>query len=515
MPSDIDSCVESVLEDNPSYSDSRAYAICWAQKNEGNLSAESPEALAEFATRNSLEPECANKVLDGRELDEDDPCWEGYTMVGMKTENGEEVPNCVPDDEVPDADLAADCPDGEMMINGECVPVEDVGSVPPSTLSAPVQFTLRQLETGPIEREELSANEVLYRNVKVLESGTWTDSGSGETIWYSPRGLENLDVTDDNTVNIMHDSDNEVSAVGELANARADDGELYADIQIDTSNAAGEYADENMQQTLESNGAKGFGGPSVEIDAEGQEIEYNAERGLKELVKGKVSGLGLVANPASKPTAFARQTANRGVALSEGQTTYTLEGETISMANAEEIRETLDSAGLGDTIDDMTDEEVMDFAENLHSDLMGDLEGDGGMDGDTEASDDIENGTHYGDKDDEEDEEDMDMADDDMMEELQAVKQRLEVLEDEMETLSAQGMTESDAEDLADAEDVSELSDAVESLEKELSDVAETTKELAEEPEEPKSLAADVEFGDEDSDYGGRLTTVSDPGPDY
>jgi len=84
-----------------------------------------------------------------------------------------------------------------------------------------------------------------------------------------------------------------------------------------------------------------------------------------------------------------------------------------------------------------------------------------------------------------------------------------------METLSAQGMTESDAEDLADAEDVSELSDAVETLDKELSEVAETTKELAEEPEEPKSLADDVEFSDEDSDYGGRLTTVSDPGPDY
>jgi len=37
----------------------------------------------------------------------DDPCWEGYTMVGMKTdENGNEVPNCVPDDDVPEADLS-------------------------------------------------------------------------------------------------------------------------------------------------------------------------------------------------------------------------------------------------------------------------------------------------------------------------------------------------------------------------------------------------------------------------
>ena len=28
--------------------------------------------------------------------DADDPCWEGYEMVGFKTENGKKVPNCVP-----------------------------------------------------------------------------------------------------------------------------------------------------------------------------------------------------------------------------------------------------------------------------------------------------------------------------------------------------------------------------------------------------------------------------------
>jgi hypothetical protein len=27
----------------------------------------------------------------------DDPCWEEYKMVGMKTKNGKKVPNCVPD----------------------------------------------------------------------------------------------------------------------------------------------------------------------------------------------------------------------------------------------------------------------------------------------------------------------------------------------------------------------------------------------------------------------------------
>ena len=39
-------------------------------------------------------------------LNEEDPCWDGYTMVGTKMKNGEEVPNCVPDDEVENYDEA-------------------------------------------------------------------------------------------------------------------------------------------------------------------------------------------------------------------------------------------------------------------------------------------------------------------------------------------------------------------------------------------------------------------------
>ena len=26
-----------------------------------------------------------------------DPCWDGYTQVGMKMKGGRKVPNCVPD----------------------------------------------------------------------------------------------------------------------------------------------------------------------------------------------------------------------------------------------------------------------------------------------------------------------------------------------------------------------------------------------------------------------------------
>ncbi len=28
----------------------------------------------------------------------DDPCWEGYKQIGMKTKDGHEVPNCVPEE---------------------------------------------------------------------------------------------------------------------------------------------------------------------------------------------------------------------------------------------------------------------------------------------------------------------------------------------------------------------------------------------------------------------------------
>jgi hypothetical protein len=31
----------------------------------------------------------------------DEPCWDGYKMVGMKVKNGKKVPNCVPEKDAP------------------------------------------------------------------------------------------------------------------------------------------------------------------------------------------------------------------------------------------------------------------------------------------------------------------------------------------------------------------------------------------------------------------------------
>ena len=36
------------------------------------------------------------KALYANEVEKANPCWEGYEMVGWKTQNGKKVPNCVP-----------------------------------------------------------------------------------------------------------------------------------------------------------------------------------------------------------------------------------------------------------------------------------------------------------------------------------------------------------------------------------------------------------------------------------
>jgi hypothetical protein len=42
-------------------------------------------------------------IIKSRTIEEENPCWKGYTQVGMKIKNGKEVPNCVPSKGVPKA----------------------------------------------------------------------------------------------------------------------------------------------------------------------------------------------------------------------------------------------------------------------------------------------------------------------------------------------------------------------------------------------------------------------------
>ena len=48
-------------------------------------------------------PSCVDVVEDAGQKVMTNPCWDGYTQVGMKMKNGKKVPNCVPEKGVPKA----------------------------------------------------------------------------------------------------------------------------------------------------------------------------------------------------------------------------------------------------------------------------------------------------------------------------------------------------------------------------------------------------------------------------
>ena len=43
-----------------------------------------------------VKAQAQKRILEAAEHKKDDPCWEGYEMIGMKMKDGRKVPNCVP-----------------------------------------------------------------------------------------------------------------------------------------------------------------------------------------------------------------------------------------------------------------------------------------------------------------------------------------------------------------------------------------------------------------------------------
>ncbi|UBF23314.1 hypothetical protein M1M40_gp36 [Halorubrum tailed virus 29] len=497
---DFDACVR----ENSDKRDPEAYCATIKRQIEG------ASALSD-ADRDAI------KAADGfsdRLLD-DDPCWDDYTMVGTKVENGQVVPNCVPDDEVPDANLAAAderCGGGMVKIGDRCVPVEDASEsvdAPASILSENASYlTLKSLESEPIERVEAGDSEVRYTNVKLLSPGIWADAGSQTETYYPPDGIASLQADYDEAehdgppLNIMHDLDtdewkaHEASVAGHIdpdSLDTDDDGNLFGDLVLNTAKGAGQFADDNLKSTLKNEGTVGFGGPSVEIPARGLQQSHDPQRDMPRVDGGLLTGVALVMDPASKSVNFARESARRPIAMS-GTNAKALVRQSTGMApkileaDPGEVREILDMFGL-DT-DDLDDSEVMDMAEDLHGDLMDELEGDDTEMGDyedDEEDDDTEMEEH-GDED--EDDDEMEMADDmdAVMDRVQNLSSRLEDLED----MVAQAMTADDVD--AELEDAAgnKLADAdtVEELDRRLS-------QLEDKGAEPRTLAdsdADDDF---------------------
>jgi hypothetical protein len=468
MPKPVDECVESVLADNPDYSESRAYAICHAQQNKGNLS------VPDNASHDTL-------------------------LHALARDDGE-------------------CPEGQVYTGKACVPIEDVTDAPPSVLnSEPRVMAQGDLSLAPIERDELGSGEVAYRNIKLLEQGVWTDQNSQTPTLYDSTTFKNLEAEynsaeyDGPPVNIAHDVDaqgkpNDASLGGYVdpESLRANNDALFGDIVVDTSTTAGAFADENLQSALESQGEVGFS-PSVEIDPNGEmELATEHPRAEHHATGGYLTGLGLVTNPASKPVDMATQTRQRAVAMSsqESMNVYLkdrdmdtdakiLEAIATRELQLDEIED--DAQSIADEVG-VSIEEVMEYLSPL-LDMDGEDEADGeppenesdgeDMDGE-EEDDDTEMGGYEDDEEDEEDDENPMMAE----EAYEAMEEEIDELWEEVDQLREQMVDEQMMSDVADSDTVAELQEAKDEIEKRLS-------ELESEPEDSRTLAEGNKIGDE------------------
>lgn len=378
---------------------------------------------------------------------------------------------------------------------------------------------------GPIEREEVDETTVVYRNMSLIDRGVWTDSGSGQPTEYDPAELK---VSDNNSVNIMHDSESDASEAGyiDADSYYVEEGTGYADVVLDLSTSAGQYADETLQETLESNGQVGFGGPSIEIPANGYDLE-DTPNGYPKLVNGTIEGLGFVRDPASKATAFSNQVAQRGVAMSEGgedSIGVWLKDDNMSDRQLQEIGEEELAGIIGgahqDAFDSITDlYEAADDAEAFGGGLSDIL--DNAQDtilenafgeGEEEADEDVENAEDdYDDKDKEEDdeEEDTEMSVEELQSELAELRTEVEQIREEHEAMMEAEAVEEELsavrEELAAADTVEELQEAKDELDKRLS-------KLEDEPKPTKSLSDNGDNSDEWKEWSRATGT---PSTDY
>jgi len=461
MPPEVEECVQSVLEDNPDYTESRAYAICNAQRNRGELS------VGEDASHDEL-------------------------LRAAAEHDGE-------------------CPAGEVYAGDGCVRVEEVDAPAPLLNSTPrIMASASPLDTQPIEREELGGDKVAYHGLKLIDTGVWVDANSETPTLYDEVTFKNTSPEYDDgewegpPTNIAHDihkagpKKNEVheASVGGWIDPESleTDGEaMFGDLILDRGTDAGAFADTNLQSALENDGTAGFS-PSVELMPTELEDNPDHPRADEHVKEAELTGLGLVRDPASKSVDLAHETRNRAVALSavsgeEVKTLHRESGDMSSEVDHDEIRAEIlgrelaveeiqdDAQAIADELDVPVDEvlEVLDPLLDMNEE---DEEGEGEEEAEMEEGDEEEE---------DEDEEPPEMEDGDDVDALQdqvaSLSERLEELEDAMsDTLSAGDVEET-------REELSAAREEIESLREEKRELSQRVESLEEVGEDPRTLA--------------------------
>jgi hypothetical protein len=419
---------------------------------------------------------------------------------------------------------------------------------------------------GRIERVEQDDGSVRYRNLKLLGVGTWGDAATQRQFLYSAKTIQALaDSITDDTLNLFHEQDNETTEIGSLDRESVyigDDDGLYGDLVLSMDNSASEFADEALQDALESGGRQGLKGPSLEI--KDPDHDYNRSAGALEVVDGTITGVALVGlgvspGPGSKDAAFAEQTRERAVALADAEaaTVLTQENNDSAMSNqiAEQLADQLDAETLhaladahditlqtdsemgmvADLIDqaategfdpgDQSVDELRAFIdENLDpsEDAMAAFDSVAGavvdaMDADDEDSvaaedmadwiaEQMADGEESEDDDPEDD--DSDMGDDmEMAEQVASLAERVDAIESALEGAELSNLQET-VTTLSEAVDARAQQDRVESLAEDVTALQETVDDIADNLEESSSLASmgGTDTPDADAESGPRTT---------
>ncbi|AFH22738.1 hypothetical protein OSG_eHP34_00025 [environmental Halophage eHP-34] len=383
------------------------------------------------------------------------------------------------------------------------------------------------LDKQPIKREELSGDKVAYRNIKLLDTGVWTDQNSQTPTLYDETTFSNINAVSEGDeqgppTNIAHDVHKRGANKGEPHEAsvggyvdpkslRTDGEALFGDFIFDTSKPAGDFADANLKSALKNDGTAGFS-PSVELEPVEMAQTVDHPHAQEHVKSARLTGVGLVRDPASETVDLMQETQERAVALAAGEGDSP-KGKTVAMQkadmtdkqlmNADEIRETLDMFGF-DGLDEMTDDEVMDMAEDLHGDLMEQLQGDDDMmeHGDY-GDDDMADGEDDDPEEPEDEEEDDDMDMEGMADTVASLSERLEEVEN--------ALAEMDMGELATEGDVEEVESELAALKPDgfsTEEVRKTLASIGNEGTEPRTLAEDNI--DEEYDW-----SLSDDGVNY
>lgn len=379
------------------------------------------------------------------------------------------------------------------------------------------------LDQQPIERDEMAGNQVAYRNIKLLDEGVWTDQNSRTPTLYDEQTFQNLEADfhpqyEGPPTNIAHDVHklgedkgevHEASVAGyvEPRSLRSDGDSLYGDLVFNRDTDAGAYADTNLKSTLENNGTAGFS-PSVELDPVELEATPNHPRADEHVQKARLTGLGLVRDPASESVDFAQETRERAIALS-GHSDKTPKPQVTTMSkhlmDVGEVREILTNAGV-DGVADMTDDEVSECATMLHDDLMSEITDQdmsmyaayGGDDEDMDMMDE--------DEDEEEDDTDLMDEDKDMMDEDEHSDMDMAEMESQMDNVMArlEDLEDAMADSMSASKAASKLAKkgTVKQLKKDKRELEQRLTELENEPADPKTLAEGDERDYADADTG-------------